>query len=111
VRRRDFIKVVAGLAAAWPLAARAQQPALPVIGSLATHRLTCTWTVCARSENKRLPFLPVGLAHRQVAVIVAAGGTPSAVVAKAETASIPVVFEVAGPGRGWACRQPEPTRR
>src|SRR6266568_1499814 len=119
MRRRDFIKVIAGSAIAAPRAARAQQPGVPLIGFLGsvspemyTARLRAfrqglreegyvegqnvaieyRW---AEGHYDRLPVLAAELVHREVAEIVAGGGTPSAVAAKAATATIPIVFAVA----------------
>ena len=116
MRRRDFIKVVGSLAAAWPLAARAQQPAMPVIGFLSSRSPGESASVVAafrqglretgfiegqnlgiafrwaEGHYDRLPALASELVSLPVTLLFAAGGTPSAFAAKGATSTIPVVF-------------------
>ena len=116
MRRRDFIKVIAGSAAALPLAARAQQTAMPVIGYLqsASPSYFAQFSDAVRQglneigyvegqnvvierrsaegHYDRLAALATGLVDRQVAVILAAGGSDPAKAAKAATSNIPIVF-------------------
>src|SRR6266498_6159954 len=118
MRRRECIALIGGAAAAWPFTARAQS-ALPVIGFLSNasanlyeHRLRPFREGlkeagyvegqnieidyrCAEGRNDRLPELAAHLVRRRVALIVSAGGTPSAMAAKAATTTIPIVFGVA----------------
>ena len=118
MRRRDFIKVIVGSAAAWPLAARAQQTGTPLIGFLSGRsRDESAQLVTAfqrglgelgytESQNviveyrwadgqyDRLPVLASELTNRSVAVIVTTGGTASALAAKAASTAIPIVFNV-----------------
>ncbi len=118
MHRREFITLV-GAAAAWPLAAHAQ-PAMPVVGFLSTRsakdsaRLVAAFgkgleeTGFADGKNlsvdyrfadgqlDRLPELAADLVRRPVAVLVASGGSPSAIAAKAATSSIPIVFVIGG---------------
>jgi ABC-type uncharacterized transport system substrate-binding protein len=118
MRRRQFIALMGG-AAAWPLAARAQQQPMPVIGFVSSRApgdapellaafrqgLKDTGFVegqnvaieyrFAENQNERLPALAADLVHRQVTVI-AATTTPAALAAKAATTTIPIVFEMGG---------------
>jgi ABC-type uncharacterized transport system substrate-binding protein len=118
IERRRFIALL-GSAAAWPLTVHAQQPPPPVLGFLSNAsqdlyairlqafrlglkdagyvegqhlEIDYRW---AEGHNDRLPALAAALVERRVTLIVAGGGTPSAVAAKAATATIPIVFAVA----------------
>src|SRR5262245_3827182 len=116
MRRRDFITAIAASTTAWPLAARAQQPAFPVIGILdagspeANAHLVAAFrkglseigfaegqnvTIeyrWAHNVNDRLSELAADLVRRRVAVIVTGVSTPAALAAKAATTTIPILF-------------------
>jgi putative ABC transport system substrate-binding protein len=111
MRRREFVSLFGG-AAAWPVAARAQQPMMPVVGFLPSrpHFMTAfrqglkeagfvegqNVAIEYRSaeDQTRVPLLVADLLRRQVALIV--GNTPSALAAKAATATVPIVFTTGG---------------
>jgi putative tryptophan/tyrosine transport system substrate-binding protein len=120
MRRRDFIALVGGAAAAWPLAARAQQPAAPIIGFLNPASPTeFAYRVAAfrrglgelgyvedrnvkieyrwgQHQYDRLSELATDLVQHQVAAIAATGGVPSVRAAKTATSGIPIVFTFEG---------------
>jgi putative ABC transport system substrate-binding protein len=120
MRRREFIAFLGGAAAAWPLTARAQQRAVPMVGYLhpdspqqmvrllaAFHKglgeigyvegrnvaFEYRW---ARNDSDRLPELVADLVRRRVTVIATPGSTAATIAARAATATIPIVFSIGG---------------
>jgi putative ABC transport system substrate-binding protein len=120
VKRRDVIKALVASSVLWPLTARAQQPAMPVIGFVNSGtpegfaHLVAAWREglkelgyiegvnvaieyrWAHGDYERLPQLLADLVQRRVAVIASTGGSRAVLAAKAATSTIPVVFEIGG---------------
>jgi ABC-type uncharacterized transport system substrate-binding protein len=120
MRRREFITLLGGAAAGWPLAVHAQQPNMPMVGFMSTlspesisgpvagfhqglketgyregQNLTIEYR-WAQGHYDRLPELAADLVRRRVAVLVASGGDPSPQIARAATQTIPIVFGMFG---------------
>src|SRR5262245_62656497 len=119
MRRREFSTLL-GAAAAWPLTARSQQSAMPVIGFLSSLAPSDLGLVVpgfyqglngvgfiegrniaieyrwAQGDYQRLPALSTELVNRRVSVLAAISGTPAAMAAKAATTTVPIVFAIGG---------------
>jgi putative tryptophan/tyrosine transport system substrate-binding protein len=119
IARRDFITLLSSAAAAWPLAARAQQPALPIVafvsgrspddssryGAAFSKGLSGTGTIEGKNATveyhwldgryDQLPSLMADLVRRRVAIIATPGSAPASIAAKAATTTVPIVFGVA----------------
>lgn len=120
MRRREFIALLGGVGATWPLAARAQRAAMPVVGYLngasaaefphllaafrnglsekgyvENRNVTIEYRY-ADGQYDRLPALAADLVSRKVSVIVSTAGTPTVRAAKAATSTIPIIFVIGG---------------
>jgi len=116
MRRRDFVTLVGGAVMAWPLAARAEQPVIGILATVSAEanaarlrafheglhvagyveddnvKIEYRW---AEEDSGRLPELVAQLVQQKVTVLISAGGTASALAAKAGTSRIPIVFAIA----------------